>query len=64
MSEKPIKYKKNYLTNVIFRIDYEPIPEMSKGLSSALRDIIEDSFPNSKEGEDISQTINMVDRIF
>ena len=60
MVQKPLKYNKNYLTNVIFRLDYSPIPELNENISPELRNIIEDNFPVDKKGEGFVQNINMI----
>lgn len=46
---KTIKYKTNFLKNVIFRIDFSPIIRLKKELSPDFQDILRPNFPLFEE---------------
>ncbi|MFW9942557.1 MAG: TIGR04255 family protein [Candidatus Thorarchaeota archaeon] len=55
-----IKYKKNFLKNVIFRIDFSPILIIKKEISSEFQEKIRADLPELEENKSIILTTNVV----
>jgi uncharacterized protein (TIGR04255 family) len=50
-TKNKMKYRNNFLTNVICRFDFRPIPEIDRSFLNKFRTEIKGEFPKIKEGE-------------